>query len=73
MVQIGNGRVAGHEAVRDDMTLLAQLGVFPPSPATVLRLVEWRVSGRAARAATEVAALASAAAQNQQNPAAPRS
>ena len=29
MVQIANGRVAGHEAVRDDMTLLAQLGVFP--------------------------------------------
>ena len=73
MVQISNGRVAGHEAVRDDMTLLAQLGVFPPAPSTVLRLVEWRVSGRAARAAAEVAALASAAAQQLDNQAAPHS
>jgi predicted ester cyclase len=71
MVQIRNGRVAGHEAVRDDMTLLAQLGVFPPAPGTVLRLMEWRVSGRASRAAAEVAALAAAAAQQLDKPAAP--
>lgn len=73
MVQIRNGQVGGHEAVRDDMTMLAQLGVFPPSPAVAVRLVEWRVSGRASRAADEVAALAAAAAQQLDNPAAPRS
>ena len=55
------------------MTLLAQLGVFPPAAATVLRLAEWRVSGRASRAAAEVAALASAAAQQLDNLAAPHS
>ena len=73
MVQIRNGRVAGHEAIRDDMTLLAQLGVFPPAPATVLRMVEWRVSGRASRAAAEVSALALAAARKLDDQAAPRS
>ena len=72
MVQIRNGRVAGHEAVRDDMTMLAQLGVFPPAPATALRLVEWRVTGRASRAAAEVAAMASAAARQLDNVSAPR-
>jgi hypothetical protein len=73
MVRIRNGQVAGHEAVRDDMTLLAQLGVFPPAPGTVVRLIEWRVSGRASRAATEVAALAAAAARQLDNPTAPPS
>jgi predicted ester cyclase len=71
MVQIRHGRVAGHEAVRDDMTMLAQLGVFPPAPATALLMVAWRVSGRASRAAAEVAALASEAAHQLDKLAAP--
>jgi predicted ester cyclase len=71
MVQIRDGQVAGHEALRDDMTMLAQLGVFPPAAATALHLVEWRVSGRASRAAEEVAAKAAAAAQQLAKPTAP--
>ena len=62
MLTIRDGKVAGHEALRDDITMLGQLGVFPPAPAIMLRMVAWKVSGRAARAAAEVTALAAEAA-----------
>ncbi|MFE2685454.1 ester cyclase [Streptomyces mirabilis] len=58
VLELRDGKVVGHEAVRDDMTMLGQLGVFPPAPATALRMVAWRVTGRAARAATDVTARA---------------
>ncbi|MFF7884831.1 ester cyclase [Streptomyces sp. NPDC020794] len=56
VLELRDGKVAGHEAVRDDMTMLGQLGVFPPAPATALRMVAWRVTGRATRAASDVTA-----------------
>jgi predicted ester cyclase len=62
MLTIRNGQVVDHQAVRDDLTMLAQLGVFPPAPATAVRLLGWRISGRASRAAREVAELATQAA-----------
>jgi predicted ester cyclase len=57
-----DGKVVSHEAVRDDITMLGQLGVFPPVPATALRMIAWRITGRAARAATRVTAEAAEAA-----------
>jgi predicted ester cyclase len=62
VLELRDGKVVGHEAVRDDMTMLGQLGVFPPAPATALRMVAWRVTGRATRAATDVTAKAAEAA-----------
>ncbi|MEU2735495.1 ester cyclase [Streptomyces sp. NPDC007095] len=56
VLELRDGKVVGHEAVRDDMTMLGQLGVFPPAPATALRMVAWRVAGRATRAASDVTA-----------------
>ncbi|MET7718651.1 hypothetical protein [Streptomyces sp. NPDC005407] len=56
MLDLRDGKVIGHEAVRDDITMLGQLGVFPPAPATALRMLTWRVTGRATRAATQVTA-----------------
>lgn len=61
VLDVRDGKVAGHEAVRDDIGMLGQLGVFPPSPATALRMVAWKVTGRAARAADRVSAEAEAA------------
>ncbi|WP_377272980.1 ester cyclase [Peterkaempfera sp. SMS 1(5)a] len=62
LLDVRGGKVVRHEALRDDITMLGQLGVFPPAPATALRMLAWRVSGRAARAAAEVTALAAGAA-----------
>ncbi|MET8331044.1 ester cyclase [Streptomyces sp. NPDC005181] len=62
MLDIRDGQVVRHEALRDDVTMLGQLGVFPPAPAVALRMLAWRASGRAARAAVEVTALAADAA-----------
>jgi predicted ester cyclase len=57
-----DGKVVTHEAVRDDITMLGQLGVFPPAPSGMLRMISWRLTGRATRAATHVSAQAAAAA-----------
>jgi predicted ester cyclase len=62
VLELREGKVAGHEAVRDDITMLGQLGVFPPAPATALRMVAWKLGGRAARAAVRVTAEAAEAA-----------
>ncbi|MEU0035328.1 ester cyclase [Streptomyces sp. NPDC006333] len=62
VLDLRDGKVVGHEAVRDDITMLGQLGVFPPAPATALRMVAWKVTGRAARAAADVTARAAEAA-----------
>jgi ketosteroid isomerase-like protein len=58
-----DGKVVGHEAVRDDLTMLGQLGALPPTPAGASRLVAWKLTGRAQRAAAAVSALAAEAAQ----------
>ncbi|MER7793971.1 ester cyclase [Streptomyces sp. NPDC097640] len=57
-----DGKVAVHEAVRDDVAMLGQLGIFPPTPAIAVRMLAWRVTGRAARAAAHVTAQAADAA-----------
>ncbi|MER7944564.1 ester cyclase [Streptomyces sp. NPDC094458] len=64
---VSDGNITGHEAVRDDVTMLSQLGVFPPSPAVALRMIAWKVTGRAARAADLVSGEAAAAAKALQN------
>ena len=62
VLDLRDGKVVGHEAVRDDIGMLGQLGVFPPAPATALRMLAWKMTGRAARAATQVSAEATTAA-----------
>ncbi|MFF4652177.1 ester cyclase [Streptomyces sp. NPDC001380] len=62
VLDVRDGRVTGHEAVRDDITMLGQLGVFPPSPAVALRMAAWKVTGRAGSAAADVARRADEAA-----------
>jgi hypothetical protein len=47
--------------------MLGQLGVFPPSPAIALRMLAWRVTARADRAADRVTAQAAEAAALLQN------
>lgn len=67
VLELRDGKVVGHEAVRDDITMLGQLGVFPPAPATALRMVAWRVTGRATRASADVTAQAVEAAGRPQD------
>ncbi|MEV5147163.1 ester cyclase [Streptomyces sp. NPDC052727] len=62
VLDLRDGKIIRHEAVRDDITMLGQLGVFPPGPAAGMRMLSWRVTGRAARAASEVTARAAEAA-----------
>ncbi|MBG7696720.1 MULTISPECIES: ester cyclase [Streptomyces] len=62
VLDLRDGKVVRHEAVRDDITMLGQLGVFPPGPAAGMRMLSWRLTGRAARAASEVSARAAEAA-----------
>jgi predicted ester cyclase len=67
VLALRDGKVVAHEAVRDDITMLGQLGVFPPSPAIALRMLAWRVTARADRAADRVTAQAAEAAALLQN------
>ncbi|MFF2075313.1 ester cyclase [Kitasatospora sp. NPDC058162] len=61
VLHLRDGKVVRHEAVRDDVTLLGQLGLLPPAPT--LRLIDdWRTTGRAAHAAATVAEAATRAA-----------
>ena len=62
VLTLRSARVVRHEAVRDDMTMLAQLGVFPPNPGVGARMLAWKVTGRAARAAARVSRIAEEAA-----------
>jgi hypothetical protein len=63
VLAVRDGKVVGHEAVRDDMTMLGQLGVFPPTPAMAARLAAWKLTGRDRRAAAAVSALSARAAE----------
>ncbi|MFE0515754.1 ester cyclase [Streptomyces sp. NPDC058964] len=62
VLDLRDGKVIRHEAVRDDIAMLGQLGVFPPTPAAGMRMLAWKVGGRASRAAAEVTTKASRAA-----------
>jgi len=61
VLHLRDGKVVRHEAVRDDITMLGQLGVFPPGPGA-LRILAWKVTGRASRASVRTAAAAEHAA-----------
>lgn len=64
VVTVRDGQIVRHEAVRDDLTMIRQLGFLPPRPSTMARIAAWRLSGKAARAAdlaVQVAADAAAA------------
>ncbi|MEV7570188.1 ester cyclase [Streptomyces tanashiensis] len=61
LLHLQDGKVVHHEAVRDDVTLLGQLGVLPPGPTARL-IEEWHADGRAARAAAAIAEAAERAA-----------
>ncbi|MBY8879722.1 ester cyclase [Actinacidiphila acidipaludis] len=64
LLDIRDGQVVRHEAVRDDIGMLGQLGVFPPSPAVGARMMAWRLSGKASRAAAAISAEATRAANS---------
>jgi|SRR5690242_581254 len=55
-------QIVGHSAVRDDLSLLTQIGAFPPSPRLLARTLAWRLTGRAARAGWEACSRAEVAA-----------
>lgn len=61
LVKVIEGKVVRHEALRDDLGMLDQLGVFPPT-ITIATMVMWKLTGRAARAADHVSAVAMSAA-----------
>ena len=50
--RIGDGAIAEHDAVRDDMETAKQAGWFPPRPAFILRMLVSRRQERRAVAAT---------------------
>ena len=54
--------VARHEAVRDDVTMLGQLGVLPPTPGLLLATLAGRLTGRSRRAVGNVVTAAERAA-----------
>lgn len=63
--RVRDGLYVEHTAVRDDLGMMTQLGHLPPSPAAMLRMARWNLTGRAARAistATRTAASAADAA-----------
>ena len=63
MLTVRDGKVVRHEAVRDDMTMLGQLGAFPPTPAMAARVGAWKLTGRDRHAAAAVSALSARAAE----------
>jgi predicted ester cyclase len=62
LLTVDDTGVTGHEGVRDDLTMLGQLGVLPPTPGLVLAMLAAKLTGRARRAVAEVTAAAEAAA-----------
>lgn len=44
--RLRDGLHIDHTAVRDDLSMMTQLGHQPPSPAGIARMLRWRLSGR---------------------------
>lgn len=55
LLRVGPDGVSHHEAVRDDMTMLQQLGAFPPSPTVIVGMIRGALTGAARRAGQDVA------------------
>lgn len=60
--RVRGSEIVEHLARRDDAGMMLQLGHLPPTPASILRMLRWKVSGRSSRAGQAVAAAASGAA-----------
>jgi predicted ester cyclase len=60
--EVRDGSVAGHLARRDDLGMLQQLGHLPPNPRSIVRMLWWRLSGRARRAGADAIAIGEIAA-----------
>ena len=54
VLRVGPEGVTTHEAVRDDLTMLGQLGAFPPKPAVLLAMVHGKLTGSSRRAVESV-------------------
>jgi len=63
VLTVRDAMVVEHEAVRDDITMLGQLGVFPPSPAVAAKIAGWKLTGRDRCAAAGISARAAEAAK----------
>ncbi|WP_037972466.1 ester cyclase [Streptomyces sp. NRRL WC-3742] len=64
VLHLRDGKVVRHEAVRDDLTLLGQFGIFPPNPATLQVIEDWQSDGRAVEAAARISESAMKAADS---------
>jgi predicted ester cyclase len=53
LFRLADGRLADHLAVRDDLSMMTQLGFIPPRPATAIRLLGLHLAGGARRSARE--------------------
>jgi predicted ester cyclase len=51
-----------HIAVRDDLTMMMQLGHLPPGPAVALRMARWNLTGGARRSVADALEITSRAA-----------
>ena len=60
-VSTRDGQIIRHDALRDDLGMLTQMGAFPPGPKAAA-MAWWKLTGQAARAADEVSRLAEKAA-----------
>lgn len=54
LMRIADGRVAEHDAVRDDLGMAQQLGWVPPRPGYLARMLWWRRRERRALVAAPV-------------------
>jgi hypothetical protein len=63
LLRVGENGVERHEAIRDDLTMLEQLGAFPPSPWMALAVMRSKLSGSGRRAAASATAAAAEAAR----------
>lgn len=62
VLRLRDGLFAEHIAVRDDLGMMTQLGHLPPTPAAMVRLAKWRISGAHGRAVANATTVAQQAA-----------
>jgi predicted ester cyclase len=60
--RLRDGLLAEHIAVRDDLGMMTQLGHLPPTPAGLVRMATWHLSGAHGRAVATATAVAQRAA-----------